>query len=112
MSVTFTAQAAPDDLDVNMCNRNAAFVADALGITLDPDWCGEMEPGDFQGRVVLALALAPSDDGMPSYEHITAPGQARMVEGSRHPGYLQERLGQLYELAAWAVSHGAQVWWS
>jgi hypothetical protein len=110
MSVTFTAQGAPDDLDVNMNNRNAAFVADALGFSLDPDWCGEMTAGDFQGRVVLALALAPSDEGMPSYE-VAGPG-ARMIEGARRPGYLQDRLTALHALAAWAVDHGAQVWWS
>lgn len=111
MSVTFTAsQGAPDELDVNMNNRNAAMVCEALGIELDPDWCGEMDAADFQGRVLMALALSPADEGMPSYEH-AGPG-ARMVEGARRPGYLQERLGQLHELAAWAVGHGAEVWWS
>jgi hypothetical protein len=110
MSVTFTAQAAPEDMDVNMSNRNAAFVADALGISLDPDWCGSMPATDFQGRVLTALALAPKDEGMPSYE-VPGPG-ARMIEGARHPGDLQDRLRQLHTLAQWAVAHGAEVWWS
>lgn len=111
MSVTFAAQGAPD-LDINMCNRNAALVCESLGIALDPDWCGDMAAADFHGRVVLALALAPADEGMPSYDHVTAPGSARMIEGARRPGYLQERLAQLHQLSTWAIAHGAEVWWS
>ncbi|AXN53284.1 hypothetical protein PBI_THONKO_12 [Mycobacterium phage Thonko] len=108
MSVTFYADGT--DLDVNMSNRNAALVADALGIDLDADgWCGSATADDFMGRVVMALALAPSDEGMPSYEHV-GPG-ARMVEGARRPGYLQERLRELHELAEWAVAHSAEVVW-
>jgi len=115
MSVTFSAYIPAtqtfggDDLDVNMCNRNAAQVCDALGFSLDPDWCGEMEAKDFQGRVLLALAISPADEGMPSYEH-AGPG-ARMIEGARRPGYLQERLGQLHELAEWAIANDAVVSW-
>ncbi len=100
---------APDDLDVNMCNRNAMFVCEALGIELAPDWCGDMSAEDFQGRVVMALALAPVDEGMPSYEHVGTG--ARMIEGERPAGYLQERLSQLHKLAAWAIEHDAQVTW-
>lgn len=112
MSVTFTAAGTDElfELDVNMSNSNAAMVAAALGFSLDPDWVGEMEARDFQGRVLLALAISPADEGMPSYEHV-GPG-ARMIEGARRPGYLQERLGQLHELASWAVDHGALIWWS
>jgi hypothetical protein len=111
MSVTFTAAGADErELDVNMSNSNAAMVAEALGFSLDPDWCGEMGGADFQGRVLLALAISPADEGMPSYEH-AGPG-ARMIEGARRPGYLQERLGQLHELASFAVETGVEVWWS
>lgn len=110
MSVTFTAQGAPDELDVNMSNSNAATVAASLGIDLDPDWCGDLPAGDFMGRVLLALAISPADEGMPSFEH-AGPG-ARMIEGARRAGYLQERLGQLRDLAEWATAHGADVWWS
>lgn len=101
-------------LDVNMNNRNAGFVFEALGLALDPagdgDWAGQVEASDFQGRVLMALALAPADEGMPSYEHV-GPG-ARMIEGSRRPGYLQEQLQALHKLAVWAVEHNAKVVWS
>lgn len=112
MSVTFTANNAPEALAINMNNRNAALVAEALGITLfddEHDGTGEMAAADFQGRVLLALAVAPTDEGMPAYEH-TGPG-ARMVEGARRPGYLQDRLQELHALATWAVAHAAEVWW-
>lgn len=102
MSVTFYAAGSPDDLDVNMSNSNAARVCESLGISLDPDWCGDMPADDFMGRVLMALALSPADEGMPSYEHVTGPGTARMIEGARRPGYLQERLTQLHALASWA----------
>jgi hypothetical protein len=110
MTVTFTAAGSPDDLDVNMSNRNAALVCQTLGIELDPDWCGEMPALDFQGRVLMALAVAPTDEGMPSYEHV-GPG-ARMIEGARRAGYTQERLGQLHDLAVWAARRDVAVWWS
>ena len=112
MSVTFTAQACPLELDVNMSNSNAARVSETLGFSLDPDWCGDMPAPDFKGRVLLALALAPTDEGMPSYEHVTGPNSARFIEGARAPGYLQERLTELLALAEWAVSNGKEVWWS
>lgn len=116
MSVTFYAAGAPQDadgfgeLDVNMNNRNAALMCDALGIALGDDWCGDMEADAFHGRVVMALALAPADEGMPSYE-VAGPG-ARMVEGARPAGYLQGRLAQLHELSTWAVAHQAVVSWA
>ncbi|QGH75334.1 hypothetical protein I5G61_gp86 [Mycobacterium phage Quesadilla] len=116
MSVTFTAAGVPQDedgfgeLDVNMSNSNAARVAEALGFSLDPDWCGEMDAEAFLGRVLMALAVSPADEGMPSFE-VAGPG-ARMIEGARRPGYLQDRLAQLHELALWARAHSTPIWWS
>lgn len=117
MSVTFTAAGVPQDdegwseLDVNMSNSNAATIAATLGIDLDAGgWAGEMEARDFQGRILLALAIEPSDEGVPAHE-LPGPG-ARWIECGRRPGYVQERLGQLHELAQWAVDHGALIWWS
>ena len=124
MSVTFTAATrafspefnadlitpipAAEHLSVNMSQGNAARVCETLGIDLDEEgWCGSLPAVDFQGRVLVALALSPADEGMPSYEH-PGPG-ATMIEAARRPGYLQERLGQLRELADWAVAHGAEI---
>jgi hypothetical protein len=110
MSVTVSANNA-GDLEVNMSNGNAARVFDSLGISLEPDWCGELPASDFLGRVLVAQALSPVDEGMPAYEHLREPGQCHMIEAARRPGYLQERLGQLHELASWAIDHGVEVYW-
>jgi len=116
MTVTFSAYipgsvggvCSPAQLDINMNIRNAVMVCEALGIDLnDVGWCGSMTAADFQGRVLMALAVAPVDEGMPAYEH-PGPG-ATMIEGARIPGYLQERLGQLRELADWAVANNAEI---
>jgi hypothetical protein len=124
MSVTFTAAtrtfcaefdadllvACPEaeELEINMSNSNAAVVCAALGIDLDAEgWCGSLPAEDFLGRVLVALAIQPSDEGIPVHELPT--GGVRWVECGRRPGYIQERLGQLHELAQWAVAHGAEV---
>lgn len=134
MSVTFTAEGLesgvdadgnwePNPLEVNMCNGNAVRVAEALGIDLDADgWCGGTSAEDFQGRVVMALALSPVDEGMPSFQlapgdnagifGVVQEGGPRIIQGARRPGYLQERLGQLHELAQWATANEAEVQWS
>ena len=110
----------PEELEVNMSNSNAATVAATLGIDLNElGWCGSMAAEDFLGRVLVALAISPADEGMPSYR--MAPGDSAgvfgtvreggptFIQGARHPGYLQERLAQLHELAVWAVENKAEV---
>ena len=124
MSVTFTAATRTfcpefdadmlvsvpeaEELEVNMSNSNAAVVCGSLGIDLEEwGWCGGLPAEDFLGRVLVALAIQPSDEGIPSHEVPT--GGARWIECGRRPGYIQERLAQLHELAAWAVEHGAEI---
>lgn len=109
-----------EHLAVNMSNGNAALVCATLGIDLDAEgWCGSLSAADFLGRVLLALAIAPADEGMPSYE--LAPGDSagifgtvrqggpRFIQGARPEGYTQQRLAQLRELAEWAVAHNAEI---
>jgi hypothetical protein len=132
MSVTFTAPGLlagtdadgewePNELWVNMTNVNAVRVADALGFSLgeDGDLYGSMCATKFMGHVLVALALAPADEGMPSHE--LAPGdpgrpewsgQARWIVGERRPGYLQDRLAALHALAEWAVANNVPVQWA
>lgn len=109
---------APDELEVNMANGNAAQVCAALGVSLAPDWCGDMDADDFLGRVLVALAVAPADPGMPSYELLPGDadrpawaGDATVIQGARPPGYLQERLEQLHALALWCRENGKFVSW-
>lgn len=109
---------APDELEVNMSNANAAQVCAALGVSLAPDWCGNMAADDFLGRVLVAMAVAPADPGMPSYELLPGDadrpmwaGDATVIQGARPAGYLQERLTQLHALALWAVENDKIITW-
>lgn len=125
MSVTFTAATrsfsaewntdvirplpAAEELEVNMSNSNAARVCASLGIDLEAEgWCGGMPAEDFLGRVLLALAIEPEDAGVPVTVD-SAPGRGTFVDCGRAEGYLQERLGQLRELADWAVANKAEI---
>jgi len=112
----------PEDMGVNMSNTNAHRVCQALGIDLDPDWCGDLDAQDFLGRVLLALAISPADEGMPSHTlqpgddagpllGVVGQGGPTIVQGARRPGYLQERLTELHSLAQWAVANDAVVMW-
>lgn len=98
-----------EELEINMSSSNAAVVCGALGIDLaEEGWCGSLPAEDFLGRVLMALAIQPSDEGVPARDD-TVPGQVRWIECGRRPGYIQERLAQLHELAQWAVAHQAEI---
>lgn len=95
-------------LQVNVSSANAVVLCGSLGIDLEFEgWCGSLPAQDFLGRVLLALAIEPADEGIPSHELPT--GGVRWVECGRRPGYIQERLLQLHELAEWAAENGAEV---
>lgn len=99
---------AADELAVNMSSSNAFRVCQSLGIDLEAEgWCGSMTAEDFLGRILVALAIEPVSAGIPSHE-VPGPG-VRMIECGRPEGYLQERLGQLRELADWAVANNAEI---
>lgn len=91
---------------VNMANRNAAHVLAALGVTPDDgEFYGSADADDMLGRVLLAQAIQPADDGTPSYE------VGNLVECGRRAGYTDDRLAQVYEIAVWARTHGREVVW-
>jgi hypothetical protein len=99
---------AAEDLSINMSNTNAHRISATLGIDLEAEgWAGSLSAEDFLGRVLLALAIEPADEGIPSHEVPT--GGVRWVECGRPAGYAQERLTQLHALAQWAVDHGAEI---
>lgn len=112
----------PDAIDaghpgVNMANDNARVVFDLLGLPLGgEDWSGEVAADDLLGRALLALAVAPADEGMPAYEVAPAgaDGQrgARMVDCGRSEGYSQDRLVQIAQVARWASQMGRTVTWA
>jgi hypothetical protein len=93
---------------VNMCNRNAAHVLDTLGVDTSGELAGELAGDELRGRVLLALGLAPADEGRDAQAHDEA---GRFIEGARHPGYLQERLEQLRDLAEHCQACGYMIAW-
>lgn len=98
---------------VNLSNRNAADVLGMLGCTHDgePEMVGACSADDFEGRVLTALALVPVDAGVPAYETASAGG-ATVLECGRRPGYHQDILGRLHELATWSRARQRTVYWS
>lgn len=138
-SLVITACEADPAPSVNVTNLNASDLFRALGILADdpageaaahisfeemtfdgvpegdpadsPFNGGSMAPEDFLGRVLLALAITPADEGRPEID-ATRPGGAVTVLCARRPGYLQMRLAELHELAQFAVSRNRMIFWS
>lgn len=84
-------------------------VMDALGLIDEDnreDPYGELPADDFAGRVLMALALTPTDEGVPAY------GDGRWMECGRRPGYLQDVLGRLHALAEAAGAHDLTICWA
>jgi hypothetical protein len=105
-----TACPEADDLAVNVSSSNAVVLCAALGIDLAAEgWCGSLPAQDFLGRILVALAVSPTDAGVPTHELPREPGQVRWIECGRREGYTQERLAQLRELADWAIAHDAEI---
>ena len=106
---------------VNMTNVNARLVLDALGLPFE-DGTGALDAEDFWGRVLMALAIAPEDAGMPRHQLVAgdvAPlfgevreGGATFIECGRREGYLQDKLRELVEVARWASTVGREVTWA
>lgn len=101
------------DPSVNVTNTNAATILDALGLSVEGEieLCGSAPAEEFLGRVLLALAVAPSDAGVPSFVE-TTPGRATVYHGGRPDGYLQQRLNQLHAVAEFASCHRVTVAWA
>jgi hypothetical protein len=106
--IDFIEGPAADAVSVNLSNVNAAHVLDTLGL-LDPegDLTGHRTAEQFLGAVLLAIAIAPADDGVPAYQ--VAPN---FYDCGRHPGYTEERLGQLRALAEFCAAHGHLIAWA
>ena len=89
---------------INLSNGNAVGVLDLLGYTGE-EMYGESDAEDFLGRVLMALAVAPADEGRPTFQ------DGITVYGGTEPGYKQNRLRQLHELALSASRAGTSVVW-
>lgn len=112
-----TLEATPPE--VNMSNNNAADIFASLGfISDDPALAaeaaevfhgGSLDAADFLGRVLFALAISPSDEGRPSFEMPRTEGGMMAIACGRRVGYIQTRLGELHDLAQWAIANNREV---
>lgn len=98
-----------DAPEVNVSNMNAKLLLDALGLGDQDMWdMPALSAEDFRDRVIVAMSLSLVDEGMPAYAS-TAPGRATVIECGRRPGYLQDQLGRLLEVADSAAARNRAV---
>jgi hypothetical protein len=78
------------EAEVNLSNSNAQTLLDLLGLRIDQDgdgdWSGSLSVDDLLGRVLIAQAVMPADEGMPAYKMTGA-------EAGNHSGLLAGLLG-------------------
>lgn len=104
-----------DAPEVNVGRLNDAMILEALGYpTEDGDLSGADTAEAFLGRVLVALAISPEDEGMPMRELV---GNERLfgcreTHMGRRPGYLQDVLGRLRDLAETCRNRGVDVHWA
>ena len=95
--------------DVNVSNANAALLLDALGFGGEDMWSiPPLTAEDFRDRVIVAMSFSLVDEGVPAYAS-TAPGRATVIECGRRPGYLQDQLERLLEVADSAAARSRAV---
>ncbi len=97
---------------MNVSNINAIEILGALGLV--DEWgvrmAGEVSADDMLGRVLVALGVAPKDEGRPAS---ILPGKGmQVIDCGREPGYLQKRLRELRTLAEWCRERHLPVMWS
>jgi hypothetical protein len=99
----------PHDRNVNMSNANAREVLSYLDLDSD-DLCGSITPDDLAGRCLIALALAPDVELVPTEER-GALG-ATIIDGGRAKGYIPSKLEALLALCDSARDHGRDIQWA
>ncbi len=96
MSVQFTTRNSTTGVfsedDMEVAQGWAPMLGDALGIGFDETFLGEESLESVKGRVLLAMAISPKDEGLPFHTVDTILGPATT---SRREGYLQEKLDHL-----------------
>lgn len=96
--------------EVNISNINAAHLAGLLGFEWDGD--GIMfDADDLLGRVLIAIAVNPTDAGTPATQGQEQDG-VLVVECGRPVAWADTRLRQLHEVCMIAQSIGRGVLWA
>lgn len=119
MSVTFRTEFTHDPAtgrytdhggpELNVTAGNAALILERLG--LDPADCegGDVDADDLLGRALVGN-VGRDDSGIASHED-RAPGRLTMVDWGMRPGYFDDRLAVLVEVATYAKAKGVRVQW-
>lgn len=120
-------QAADDPCPaVNIGQVNAARILPMLGYevhetgetffgvpTHDDDMYGEADAQEFLGRVLMALAIEPADEGTDTHELPREDDRGPHVhQCGRRAGYTEEKLSALHTLAQWCAERGRPVVWA
>jgi len=94
------------EAEVNLSNLNASGLLDLLGIQVGEAFeercSGSMSAEDFLGRVLMAQAIMPADEGLPTYKMTGA-------EAGGHSGLLGSLLGGLAQAEADGQA-GPTIW--
>lgn len=110
MSITFWTTH-DNDTTLNVSNRNAVRLLALLGYDRETceDNCGSDDAEAFLGRVLVALSLVD----VSTADRVGTPGhwEGRIYEGGHYPGYFQDRLEELEEVAQAARRRGTEVTW-
>jgi hypothetical protein len=97
-----------DEHDVNMANSNARELLTYLGLETD-DLCGTADADDLTGRCLVAMALAPDVELIPTVQH--GEQGARLIDLGRAKGYVPAKLEALLELCRFAKEQGRSIQW-
>lgn len=117
-----------DEPEANLSNANAVEMLDYLGIQVGVEFSercvGSLPAEDFKGRVLMAMALVPADEGVPAHKvgagsemagfagEMARAGHPNVWDCGRPAGYNQAKLGYLLEVAEYALEQGREVVWA
>lgn len=98
------------DYEVNVSNANARTLLDRLGYDTENGLVGSATADDFLGRVLTAN-VGHSDDGV---ERATTkiPGGATYIDMGVRPGYYDEKMSYLADVASIAKSLDLMIVWA
>jgi hypothetical protein len=97
------------DDDVNMSNTNASLVMRSLGLSLDPEWCGQLPIDIFLN---ICRAWLRQNLGNPSLE-IETVVDGNFIDCGVGAGYINRRVHELALMAHRGREAGAtDVVWS
>lgn len=92
--------------EVNVSNANAGTLLRALGLyEQGGDLTGALPGEEFASKVIQARVLTPQDAGVPATQY------GLVTDCGRRPGYVQDRLDELQEIANFAWDKGLAVVW-